>query len=91
MLPGLRSFPTLVVSLRQCQHAQCLPEVNAEHWGVLRGDSGVTGRCIQILCAEPTREGGQRPLCSVVLLRRKKDHAGPPQELSAQGWSVYSR
>lgn len=60
-----------------------LPDVTAEHWGVLVGDSGATGRYFQTLtCAEPSivwSSSGGRKSVHVRHIR-----------LCAQGWSVHS-
>lgn len=59
MLPAARSLLPWGLSLSTISS----PDVNAEHWGVLMGDFGVTGRCIH-----PNLDGegiqGPLTLCS---------------------------
>lgn len=83
VLPGLRWFLTLAVSRRQCRHTRFLCQM-----GMLSVEVSwwVTGRRVQILTwAEPSGEGRQGLLHSVVLLRRRKEPACPLREVLCPG------
>lgn len=77
VIPGFGCFSAAM------SHSICLPDVTAERWGVLVGDSGVTGRCFQILmCAEPSVAWSS--------LEGIKSMRVLHVRICTQGWSVHS-